>query len=603
MTQLYEPIPLITSTNSVNEVHLLIGTGEDSCSQTIRKAKSILKSGASPIIINPTSQSHYKKLSIEFAHDPNFKLLNRPFQLSDLTQLGRKLVSNIVDRVFINLPPNDTLLARDIHNQCIKLRIPINTFQRPEYSTFTMLPTYIDPKGSGLQISVTTNGRGYILANRIKREIVNNLPSNISEIVTNMGQLRDQIINEDHKILLNEKFFSTELSINKLGYGLDNDSWESHKFNKLIKEFEMTSKDQKLKRTRWLSQIMEYYPLSKLADITIDQLSDTMASGTTNINTNKKVTKTPTDDDDFASIPSKQQKLSPSPSSGEKVQIQLQEKETTTKSKGSISLVGAGPGSISMLTIGALHEIKTADLILTDKLVPQAVLDLIPPETETFIARKFPGNAEHAQQELLQMGLTALQNDKKVVRLKQGDPYIFGRGGEEFLFFQENGFEPIVLPGLSSSLASTVVSKIPATQRAIADQVLICTGTGRKGSLPVIPEFVRTRTTVFLMALHRSEELIDNLIKNGWDGDVPAAIVERASCPDQRVTRTKLKYVPQVIEEIGSRPPGLLVVGNAVNALIRNEYLNSLDSSSSTSKYYMEEGYKAFEINDLSKLF
>ena len=186
----------------------------------------------------------------------------------------------------------------------------------------------------------------------------------------------------------------------------------------------------------------------------------------------------------------------------------------------------------------------------------------------------------------------------KVVRLKQGDPYIFGRGGEEFNFFKDHGYIPVVLPGISSSLACTVLAQIPATQRDIADQVLICTGTGRKGALPIIPEFVESRTTVFLMALHRANVLITELLKHGWDGDVPAAIVERGSCPDQRVTRTLLKWVPEVVEEIGSRPPGVLVVGKAVNALVEKDLINFDESR----KFVIDEGFREFEV-DVDSLF
>ena len=143
---------------------------------------------------------------------------------------------------------------QEIFWQCQKLRIPINTFHKPEFSTFNMIPTWVDPKGSGLQISVTTNGNGYILANRIKRDIISHLPPNISEVVINMGYLKDRIINEDHKALLEEKYYQTDMSLPGFGYGLDEDGWESHKFNKLIREFEMTSREQRLKRTRWLSR-------------------------------------------------------------------------------------------------------------------------------------------------------------------------------------------------------------------------------------------------------------------------------------------------------------------------------------------------------------
>ncbi|CAI4555107.1 BGP_1a_G0033810.mRNA.1.CDS.1 [Saccharomyces cerevisiae] len=574
-------LPLITAGFATDQVHLLIGTGStDSVSVCKNRIHSILNAGGNPIVVNPSSPSHTKQLQLEFGKFAKFEIVEREFRLSDLTTLGRVLVCKVVDRVFVDLPITQSRLCEEIFWQCQKLRIPINTFHKPEFSTFNMIPTWVDPKGSGLQISVTTNGNGYILANRIKRDIISHLPPNISEVVINMGYLKDRIINEDHKALLEEKYYQTDMSLPGFGYGLDEDGWESHKFNKLIREFEMTSREQRLKRTRWLSQIMEYYPMNKLSDIKLEDFE-------TSSSPNKK-TKQETVTEGV--VPPTDENIE----NGTK-QLQLSEvkKEEGPKKLGKISLVGSGPGSVSMLTIGALQEIKSADIILADKLVPQAILDLIPPKTETFIAKKFPGNAERAQQELLAKGLESLDNGLKVVRLKQGDPYIFGRGGEEFNFFKDHGYIPVVLPGISSSLACTVLAQIPATQRDIADQVLICTGTGRKGALPIIPEFVESRTTVFLMALHRANVLITELLKHGWDGDVPAAIVERGSCPDQRVTRTLLKWVPEVVEEIGSRPPGVLVVGKAVNALVEKDLINFDESR----KFVIDEGFREFDVD------
>lgn len=579
-------LPLITAGFATDQVHLLVGTGStDSVSVCKNRIHSILNAGGNPIVVNPSSPGHIKQLHSEFGSFKEFQIIEREFTLSDLTTLGRLLVCKVVDRVFVDLPTAQSSLCDEIFWQCQKLRIPINTFHKPEFSTFNMIPTWVDPKGSGLQIAVTTNGNGYILANRIKRDIISHLPPNISEVVINMGYLKDRIINEDHKTLLKEKYYQTDMSLPGFGYGLDEDGWESHKFNKLIREFEMTSREQRLKRTRWLSQVMEYYPMNKLSDIELEDFETSSSS-------NKKP-KQESVSDDIASP------------TGEKIeedtnQVQLSEsrKKEDSKTSGKISLVGSGPGSVSMLTIGAMQEIKTADIILADKLVPQAILDLIPSKTETFIAKKFPGNAERAQQELLSKGLESLTNGLKVVRLKQGDPYIFGRGGEEYNFFKSHGYIPSVLPGISSSLACTVLAQIPATQRDVADQVLICTGTGRKGALPKIPEFVESRTTVFLMALHRANVLITELLKNGWDSDVPAAIVERGSCPDQRVTRTLLKWVPEVVEEIGSRPPGVLVVGKAVNALADHDLVNFDESR----KFVIDEGFREFEI-DIDSLF
>lgn len=570
--------PFITSLNCAGEVHLLVGT--QSLGSTISRVKAVIASGAQAKVVNMCSENDFKKIQEHFYGDERVCVFLKPFALQDLTTLGRQFVGGIVDKVFVNLPQEEALLMQDIFKQCLKLRIPINTSQRPEMSTFSPLSTYSDPEKSGLQIAVTTNGQGCLLANRIKREIVARLPSNISKAVTNMGQLRDRIINEDHTELITTYHQNSDLQ--ELGYGVDEDVWDSQKLNKLVYEFSMTEKEQKLKRTRWLSQIMQYYPLSTLADVSIDQLADSYRSeyAEKNASSSKQSSAQPdhkargdTSEENTPAVPA--------------VAVSKDDVLKISNEKGRIALVGSGPGSISMLTLGALHEIKTADLVLADKLVPEEVLQLIPSGTETFIARKFPGNAERAQNELLEKGLAGLKDGKRVVRLKQGDPYIFGRGGEEYLFFSQHGFEPEVLPGLSSALTSTVVSKIPATQRDVADQVLICTGTGRKGALPDIPEFVSTRTTVFLMALHRSSVLIEALLSKGWDPEVPAAIIERASCPDQRITRTSLKYVPEVVEEIGSRPPGLLVVGRSVTALLSEEKVRFND----TRKFYIEEGY------------
>lgn len=572
-------LPLMVACDCRDEVQLVIGTNSmGTCKNRVR---SILRSGASAVVVSPTHENDSKQLLSTFGECLKFQLIDRAWQLSDLTSLGRPLVAKVVDRVFVQLPMEECLVGKEIYEQCVKLRIPINVFQRPEWSTFHMGSTYVDPQGSGLQISVSTNGQGCILANRIKREIIASLPSNISEIVTNMGQLRGRIINEDQQRLIAEHYDSTRnmALAENVWYGL-NGEYESHKLNKLIKEFDMTERDQKLSRTRWLSQLIEYYPISKLADVSLDEISgpaereERGQKPTFNAN-NKPIQAESVEND----------------TSGQN-QVAVGGVTSQSSFRGKISLVGSGPGSISMLTLGALQEIKTADIILADKLVPQPVLDLIPESTETFIARKFPGNAERAQQELLEKGLDSLRRGRKVVRLKQGDPYIFGRGGEEYIFFTQQGYEPTVVPGLSSALASTVVSRVPATQRDIADQILVCTGTGRKGALPQIPEYVGSRTTVFLMALHRAEVLVRELLAHRWDSEAPAAIVERASCHDQRITRTLLKYVPEVVEEVGSRPPGLLIVGYSVAALVPSDLKVFNDSS----KYSVEEGFRETEV-------
>jgi len=411
------------------------------------------------------------------------------------------------------------MLVTWISSLCKRLRIPVNCADSPSNCTFSLLSTHRD---GPLQIGVSTSGKGCKLASRIRREIVSSLPPNLGQTCSLLGTLRTRLQSQDG------------VPTTLLSDGIDDDSEQSKSLNTLILD-EEDYQTSKTRRMRWLTQICEYYPLSKLCQLSEKDISNLL----------------------------EQYKLDEGyVSSGNEIAVPI-----LPQRRGRITLVGSGPGDPELLTQAALRAINTADLVLADKLVPAEVLALIPRRTEVYIARKFPGNAERAQEELQSKGLAALQQGKKVIRLKQGDPYIFGRGGEEYLFFRQHGYEADVIPGLTSALTATALSNITATHRGVADQVLICTGTGRKGALPSPPEYVKSRTTVFLMALHRIEDLVSSLVGNGWPEDVPCAVVERASCKDQRVIRTRISDVAKAIEREGSRPPGLLVVGWGCNVL------------------------------------
>jgi len=589
---------ILASLNCHDEVHLFVGIS----GITYSRVQSVLFNNAKPIII-----SHDPKIPIpsnlkHLIQDNNIPLHQRPFDSEiDLLTLGRSQVGGIVDKVYVNLSSNYHPLKKQIFEKCQIYRIPINTTDSSEFSTFTFLSTY---KDGDFQLGITTSGKGCKLANRIKREIVSQLPKDLGKVCETVGELRKRIQDED-RLKLAQLYKSEYENFLEMESGEhEEDSVQSSRFNTFISEFNMSEAQKKLQRSRWLSQVVEYYPFSKLASLSLDDLSSAYSNSSiegekSSSTSTAKQQETTTDSSapvaSSSSSSSQIDKTIGDSSTGYNPANQTTTTLTTSlpeiSKKGSISLVGAGPGSVSLLTLGALSEINTADLVLADKLVPQQVLDLIPFKTEKFIARKFPGNAEAAQEELLQMGINALKEGKKVVRLKQGDPYIFGRGGEEYKYFEGQGYTPIVLPGITSALSSTVNSKIPATQRDVADQVLICTGTGRRGVLPNLPEFVKSRTTVFLMALHRINDLVPELIAKGWDPKVPANIVERSSCPDQRITRTRLEDLVDAVEAIGSRPPGLLVVGYACEVL-NKPLLNE--------RWVVEEGYESNEASDSS---
>ncbi|CCH43060.1 Siroheme synthase [Wickerhamomyces ciferrii] len=550
---------MLASLNSKDEVHLFVGVS----GLTYTRVQSTLANEAHPIIItNDSNQSIPTNLKY-LIQDKKIPLIERQFNIeTDLLTLGRSKVGNIVDKLFVNLPSSKSILKEQIFEKCQIYRIPINTTDSPEFSTFTLLSTYQD---GDFQLGLTTSGK----------------------VCETVGELRTRIQEED-RLKLAELYKEDYEKLIEMEIGEhEEDSIQNSKLNTFVSEFNMTESQKKLQRSRWLSQVVEYYPFSKLASLSIDDLSSAYHTSTETKLTPSESSNSTTRSE--STQQSKQQSLNPTDQDSNTPTTDVIEKEITqdVSKKGTISLVGSGPGSISLLTLGALSEINTADIILADKLVPQQVLDLIPIKTEKFIARKFPGNAEAAQEELLNIGLESLKQGKKVVRLKQGDPYIFGRGGEEYLFFDKHGYKPIVLPGITSALSSTVNSNITATQRDVADQVLICTGTGRRGVLPNLPEFVETRTTIFLMSLHRISDLVPALISKGWDPKVPACIVERSSCPDQRVTRTRLEDLVDAVEAIGSRPPGLLVIGHACQVL--NKPL--------TERWIVEEGAEVGESN------
>lgn len=566
------PPPLLTTVDCEGHIHLVLGSNPLA---SARCAKSI-EVGAKPKVIAPAdAEVHY--LLAKRIEAGEVERIKRPFEEADLTSLGRDEVDNVVDAVFVTSSGksaaskshfnfyekgqwlSQNITGTNISQLCRRKRIPVNVVDAPNLCTFTLLSTYSD---GPLQIGVTTSGRGCKLASRIRREIAKSLPKNFGETVERLGTVRRRIWEEDHRASEPEE--ATPDIEDRYATA------QRPTFNRLVSEDDVNVA--KTRRMRWLSQICEYWPLRQLATITDKDMDTILESYTSNAN-----------------MP---------PSSLDNATQSLRNRR-----KPHIILAGSGPGSPSLLTIATHGAIQNASVILADKLVPEPVMNLIPRRTPVHIARKFPGNADAAQAELLSLGLDALQKGETVLRLKQGDPYIYGRGAEEYDFFREKGYIPTVLPGITSALSAPLFATIAPTHRGVADQILICTGTGRKGAAPDPPPYISTQTCVFLMALHRLSSLVDALTgtvaaqdpsdrprtPNHWPLDVPCAVVERASCPDQRVIRSTLQHVCAAVEEEGSRPPGLLVVGWSC------EVLKSLMGQ---GRWVVEDGFAGFDALD-----
>jgi uroporphyrin-III C-methyltransferase len=529
---------LLTAVDSTSHVHLIVGSNSIAGSRCTKS----LEVGATPIVVTPDNGDIHYGLAKRIEEN-KVQWIQREITEDDLKTLGRAEVDGYVDAVFVTTGGR-TQMATNISTLCRRLRIPVNVVDAPNLCTFTMLSTHTS---GPLQIGVTTSGKGCMLASRVRREIASALPADLGPAIERLGTVRRRIWEEDHAA--------------EVEAGLEHEEEEggqTAQFNKLVTPTDAEAA--RTRRMRWLSQICEYWPLRRLAAIRDEDIDTLMRSYR----------------QETATAESKPL-LDP---------VVLDARRQV----GRIILAGSGPGHPDLLTTATLKAIRSADLILADKLVPAGVLELVPRRTPVEISRKFPGNADAAQQEFLEMGLRAVKQGKTVLRLKQGDPYLYGRGAEEFDFFRQHGYIASVLPGITSSLSAPLFARIPVTHRSVSDQVLVCTGTGRKGAAPNPPNYLPNQTVVFLMALHRLEALRDSLTAHKpapYPPSTPCAVIERASCPDQRVIRTTLEYVTAAVEEEGSRPPGLLVVGHACEVLEKTP-----------QKWVVEEGFNGLDVLD-----
>jgi uroporphyrin-III C-methyltransferase len=244
---------------------------------------------------------------------------------------------------------------------------------------------------------------------------------------------------------------------------------------------------------------------------------------------------------------------------------------STLPNGGKISMVGSGPGDPDLLTMAAYRMITDPDvLIISDRLVSKEILDLIKGEVK--IARKLPGCADAAQDEIYEWCKEGLDAGKHVIRLKIGDPFVFGRGGEEVLKFRDYGVEPKVIPGVSAAFSAPLLGSIPVTHRGVSNQVVMCTGYGRNGTSPDLIQYHKEQTIVFLMAVGRLRILCERLIDMaGYPSKTPVGIIQNAGCPNQRTVVGNMETIADLAEEYQVKAPSTIVVGEVVNVLLESD--------------------------------
>jgi uroporphyrin-III C-methyltransferase / precorrin-2 dehydrogenase / sirohydrochlorin ferrochelatase len=238
---------------------------------------------------------------------------------------------------------------------------------------------------------------------------------------------------------------------------------------------------------------------------------------------------------------------------------------STPHPAGTVSLVGAGPGDPKLITVRGADVLGRADVVVYDRLASPALLDLAPSTAELIYVGKEPGRSAMPQDEIDALLVERALDGQAVVRLKGGDPFVFGRGGEELLACIEAGVPCEVVPGITSAVAAPALAGIPVTHRGVAQSFAVVTGSTAHGDeVDLARVATSTDTLVVLMAAGKLAETCAELIAAGRPGTEPAAIVQWAATPEQRTIVGTLDDLPSLAASARIGPPATLVVGAVV---------------------------------------
>lgn len=240
-----------------------------------------------------------------------------------------------------------------------------------------------------------------------------------------------------------------------------------------------------------------------------------------------------------------------------------------TTEKGFVYLAGSGPGDPDLLTVKTRRLIEEADVVVYDQLPGKAILGMIPAAAEKIDAGKYSGNHTLKQEEINRIIVEKAKEGKVVLRLKGGDPYVFGRGGEEAEELVKSNIPFEVVPGITSAVAAPAYAGIPITHRNSNSMVMFVTGhedptKDEKGvDWELLAKF--KGTIVIFMGVKMIEKNCGELLKYGMDPHTPVAIIEKGTRPDQRVTTGILSDIVKKVYENDVKAPALTVIGNVVD--------------------------------------
>ncbi|MCU7933159.1 MAG: uroporphyrinogen-III C-methyltransferase [Candidatus Thiodiazotropha sp. (ex Codakia rugifera)] len=235
--------------------------------------------------------------------------------------------------------------------------------------------------------------------------------------------------------------------------------------------------------------------------------------------------------------------------------------------KGVVYLVGSGPGDPDLLTVKALRLMCSADAVVYDRLVSPEIMEMVPPGVTRIAVGKVPGMHCVPQDEINSLLASLAKRARNVVRLKGGDPFVFGRGSEEALYLRQQGIRFEVVPGITAASAVTTYAGIPLTHRSMSRGVRLVTGHFREDeALELDWEKLAdaTATLVVYMGLSNLSEIVQQLIAVGRGPDTPAAVVQEGTTPRQRMVQGTLATLNLRVAEAGLSSPVIIIVGETV---------------------------------------
>ncbi|XVQ83964.1 uroporphyrinogen-III C-methyltransferase [Microbispora siamensis] len=233
-----------------------------------------------------------------------------------------------------------------------------------------------------------------------------------------------------------------------------------------------------------------------------------------------------------------------------------------------VALVGGGPGDPGLITVRGRQLLAQADVVVADRLAPRALLDELSPDVELIDAAKVPYGRSLPQEKINELLIDHARKGKFVVRLKGGDPFVFGRGGEEMIACARAGIPVTVVPGITSAVAVPGAAGVPVTHRGVSQEFHVI-------SVHVAPEDPRstvdwpglarsTGTLILLMAVERIKEIAETLVRDGRSPETPVMVVQDGTLPTQRAVAATLSTVAERVTAAGVRPPAIVIVGEVV---------------------------------------